>query len=236
MIIKQLPYVTDSPRVSEKRMEKCKNYSLRPEVRGKFIYIADEKYWIRGVTYGTFCPNEEGNQFPDAETVDRDFSAIAENNMNTVRTYTVPPLWLLDIAQKHGLRVMVGIPWEQHITFLDNRKIVKSIKDRMSKAVKSLERHPAVLCYTIGNEIPASIVRWFGRIRIEKFLKCLYKIAKSEDPDALVTYVNFPTTEFLQLPFLDFISFNVYLESQERLEAYLARLQNISKGTTFSDG
>ncbi|MHC4268186.1 MAG: glycosyltransferase [Planctomycetota bacterium] len=229
MAINQLPRITGRPNVMMNRVEECKNYSMRPKVRGKFIYIADEKYWIRGVTYGTFCPNEEGNQFPDAKTVDRDFSAIAENNMNTVRTYTVPPLWLLDIAQKHGLRVMVGIPWEQHITFLDNRKIVKSIKDRMSKAVKSLEKHPAVLCYTIGNEIPASIVRWYGRLRIEKFLKCLYKIAKSEDPEALVTYVNFPTTEFLQLPFLDFISFNVYLESQEMLEAYLARLQNISE-------
>jgi len=28
------------------------------------------------------------------------------------------------------------------------------------------------------------------------------------------------------LPFLDFVCFNVYLESQERFEAYLARLHN----------
>ena len=37
-----------------------------------------------------------------------------------------------------------------------------------------------------------------------------------------------PSTEYLRLPFLDFVSFNVYLESQERLDAYLARLQNIA--------
>ncbi|TAK96940.1 MAG: glycosyltransferase, partial [Verrucomicrobia bacterium] len=35
-------------------------------------------------------------------------------------------------------------------------------------------------------------------------------------------------TEYLQLPFLDFVCFNVYLESQENLEAYLARLHNIA--------
>ena len=51
---------------------------------------------------------------------------------------------------------------------------------------------------------------------------------KAEDPTALVTYVNYPSTEYLYLPFLDFICFNVYLESRERLEAYLARLQNIA--------
>jgi GT2 family glycosyltransferase len=71
-------------------------------------------------------------------------------------------------------------------------------------------------------------VRWHGRRRIERFLHALYRIAKSEDPTALVTYVNFPTTEYLRLPFLDFFCFNVYLESRQRLETYLARLQNLA--------
>ena len=46
--------------------------------------------------------------------------------------------------------------------------------------------------------------------------------------EALVTYVNFPTTEYLELPFVDFVSFNVYLETREKLEGYLARLQNLA--------
>ena len=47
----------------------------------------------------------------------------------------------------------------------------------------------------------------------------LYNAVKAEDPDALVTYVNYPSTEYLELPFLDFSSFNIYLESQQRLRA-----------------
>jgi O-antigen biosynthesis protein len=43
-----------------------------------------------------------------------------------------------------------------------------------------------------------------------------------------VTYVNYPSTEYLHLPFLDILAFNVYLESQERLGAYLARLHNLA--------
>src|SRR5947199_7288124 len=54
-----------------------------------------------------------------------------------------------------------------------------------------------------------------------------YQAAKHEDSDGLVTDVNFPTTGYLDLPFLDFVSFNVYLETRDRLDAYLARLQNI---------
>src|SRR5207253_10734850 len=34
--------------------------------------------------------------------------------------------------------------------------------------------------------------------------------------------------EYLDLPFLDLVCFNVYLESQDRLKAYLARLQNLA--------
>ncbi|HKZ78301.1 MAG TPA: glycosyltransferase [Pyrinomonadaceae bacterium] len=202
--------------------------SVRPCVRGKFIFVGDEKLFVCGVTYGPFRPDEDGCEYHNPEVVARDFALMAENGVNTVRTYTVPPRWLLDVAQQHGLRVMVGLPWEQHITFLDDKKRAQSIEERVRAGVRACAGHPAILCYTIGNEIPASIVRWYGRRRIERFLERLYWAAKAEDPDGLVTYVNYPTTEYLQLPFVDFVCFNVYLESQEPLEAYLARLQNLA--------
>jgi len=69
----------------------------------------------------------------------------------------------------------------------------------------------------IGNEIPAPIVRWYGRRRVERFLERLHRAGKAEDPQGLVIYVNYPTTEYLHLPFIDLVCFNVYLESQERL-------------------
>src|SRR4029453_8716193 len=88
--------------------------------------------------------------------------------------------------------------------------------------------HPATLGYTIGNEIPAYVVRWYGHRRIEDHLERLHRIVKDVDPGGLVTYVNYPSTEYLDLPFLDFVSFNVYLESQDKLQAYVARLQNLA--------
>ena len=48
------------------------------------------------------------------------------------------------------------------------------------------------------------------------------------DPAGLVSYVNYPSTEYLELPFLDLVCFDVYLESQDRLEGYLQRLQNLA--------
>jgi GT2 family glycosyltransferase len=199
----------------------------RPAVRGKFLYAGDEKLYVRGVTYGTFRPDHEGNEFRE-EDVERDFAAMVAAGVNAVRTYSVPPRWLLDTAAHHGLRVMVGLPWEQHVTFLDDDRRVRSIEERVRAGVRACEGHPAVLCYVVGNEIPTPIVRWHGRRPIERFVERLYRAAKSEDPDGLVAYVNYPSTEYLSLPFVDLVCFNVYLEERQPFAAYLARLQKLA--------
>lgn len=197
-------------------------------VKGKFIYYGNEKFYIKGVTYGTFKPDENGLQFPIAEVIEKDFALMAQQGINTVRTYTVPPIYLLDIANKYQLKVMAGLPWEQHITFLDSHERIRNIIKGVKNSVLTCGMHPAILCFTIGNEIPAPIVRWYGNKKIENFIHKLYTAVKIVNPDALVTYVNYPSTEYLNLPFLDFDSFNVYLEKQEKLDAYLQRLHNLT--------
>lgn len=200
----------------------------RPRVEGKFLFVGDEKFYIRGVTYGPFKSDADGSEYSTPQVVEQDFRKIAAAGFNAVRTYTVPPRWLLDLALKYGIRVMVGLAWEQHVTFLDHSGRVRDIETRIRQGVRACAGHPAVLCYTVGNEIPAAIVRWHGHRSLEQYLHRLYLAAKSEDPAGLVTYVNYPSTEYLHLPFLDFIAFNVYLESKEKMQAYLERLQNIA--------
>jgi len=200
---------------------------VRPEVRGKFIFADGKKLFVRGVTYGPFTPAPDGSLYHDRATVSADFAQIARLGANAVRTYTVPPRWLLDVAAEHGLRVMVGFGWEQHITFLDESKRRKAIEAQVREGVRQCGRHPAILSYTIGNEIPSPIVRWYGPEKIERFLNRLYSAVKQEDPGSLVSYVNYPTTEYLKPPG-DFVCFNVFLESEPALDAYLKRLHNLS--------
>src|SRR6266702_3776135 len=164
----------------------------RPVVRGKFLYCNDQKLWVRGVTYGTFRPDQRGSEFHNRDRVKTDFLLIADAGINAVRTYTVPPLWFLDLAYRQGLYVMVGLPWEQHIAFLDDRQQSVAIRKRVRDGVRLCSKHPAVLCYAIGNEIPAPIVRWHGARRVERYLETLWMEAKQEDPGGLFTYVNRP--------------------------------------------
>src|SRR5262245_27301039 len=153
---------------------------------------------------------------------------MAGLGINTVRTYTAPRRDLLDEAARHGLRVMVGLPWSQHVAFLDDRRLRREIRRDIVARVRELGDHPAVLTFALGNEIPPGVVRWHGRVRIERFLRDLCSEAKDAAPDRLFTYVNFPPTEYLDLSCFDPCSFNVYLHREHELRAYLSRLQHIA--------
>ncbi len=214
--------------IVEYRARPLFDVSLRPVVKGKFLYVGGEKFWVKGVSYGTFAIDEKGEERLDREVVERDFALMAEHGFNVVRVHTGPPCWLLDCAQRNGLRVMVGLNWGEQMAFLDDKERVDEIIGKVRRWVRRCSGHPALFCYTVGNEITSSIVRWHGRRRVERFIHRLYRIAKEEDPDALVTYVNYPSTEYLRLPFLDFLCFNVYLESRNEFEDYLARLHSLS--------
>jgi glycosyltransferase involved in cell wall biosynthesis len=199
-----------------------------PSAVGKFLFVGDEKLYVRGVTYGTFRPDGDGHEFPSQDVVCADFSSMSAHGFNAVRTYTAPPRWLLDEAARHGLRVMVGLAAERDVGYLNDGRRASVIAETVRRHVDACAGHPAVVCYAVANEIPASVVRWFGRSFTEHLIARLCEAVRKEDPTALVTYVNYPSTEYLQLPFLDLLAFNVYLESPERLAAYLARLQNIA--------
>ncbi len=199
-----------------------------PRVDGKFLAVEGRRFLLKGVAYGTFAPRRDGGQFPAADRIEQDFAAMAEAGINTVRTYTPPSQALLDLALAHGLRVMTGLAWPQHLSFLDDRTLARSIRADAVTTVRRIAEHPAALMFALGNEIPAGIVRWHGPTRIERFLRRLYDDVKAAAPDSLLTYVNFPPTEHLDLDFFDVCAFNVYLHREPELRGYLARLQHLA--------
>ena len=195
---------------------------------GKFVEVDGRRFLLKGVAYGTFEPDADGYQFPPLQQVARDFALMAEAGVNTVRTYTVPGEALLDEAARHGLKVMIGVPWTQHVAFLDDRALLPQIRRDTAASVRALAAHPASLLFALGNEIPPAVVRWHGQKRIERFLRDLYHEVKSGSPESLLTYVNFPPTEYLDVDAFDICAFNVYLHREPDLRAYLARLQHIA--------
>jgi glycosyltransferase involved in cell wall biosynthesis len=201
-----------------------------PTIGGKFFFVGDHKLYLRGVSYGPFATSAHGFPFPDEATLALDLRLMAEAGANCLRTFTVPPRWLLDRAAEHGVRVLATIPWAEHVCFLDDRALVAQIRGTVRAAAEALRDHPALFGLLLGNEIPPDIVRWYGPERVRDFLRTLRDEAKAQAPTALVSYANFPSTEYLDVTELvDFVSFNVYLHREADFRRYLSRLQNIAE-------
>jgi glycosyltransferase involved in cell wall biosynthesis len=199
-----------------------------PTVLGRFLHVKGKRFWIKGVTYGTFRPNEAGEPFPDRSQVLKDFNAMRETGINTVRLYTPPPAWLADMAADVSLFLIPDICWGPRRCDLDDQERLRFLFHWTREHARRLADHPAILMFSIGNEIPPLIARWYTAPRIEEFLQTLHAIVKEEAPNVLTTYVCHPPTEYLRLPFLDVLSYNVYLERELEMRAYLARLMALA--------
>src|SRR3954469_18250467 len=197
-------------------------------VQGKFFFAGDTKHFVKGVTYGPFGPGSHGAQFPEVETVAHDFALMRSAGANTVRVFTVPPVWLLDAAEEAALKVLVGLPWSQHVAFLDSAAIQAEIRSAVAGGVRACRRHVAVFAYLVGNEIPPDMIRWHGAGEVRRFLKELVGLVRQEHPGALVSYANFPSTEYLTIDFTDFLCFNIYLHDETAFRSYIARLHNLA--------
>jgi glycosyltransferase involved in cell wall biosynthesis len=200
----------------------------RVSVDGKSFRLGGQKFHVKGVAYGPFAPNAQGETFASTEQTARDFAQIRELGANLVRVYHVPRRWFLDLAAEHQLKVLVDIPWNKHLCFLDSAESRQAARDTVRHAVYACGRHRAVFGFSVANEIPPDVVRWSGARAVADFVDELVREAKSADPDCLCTFTNYPPTEFLRPQSVDFICFNVYLHQRQPFENYLARLQMIA--------
>ena len=93
-------------------------HTERPRAHGKFLFVGEEKFWVKGVSYGAFRPDEDGREYTGQDERDRGFAQMAGLGINTVRIpHPMPPRHLLNIAQRHALRVIVGLSAEQHVGY-----------------------------------------------------------------------------------------------------------------------
>jgi O-antigen biosynthesis protein len=201
------------------------SFMARLVPHGKYLFEGAQKFYIRGVSYGPFAPNSRGERYPEPERAAADFALMSRLGANVIRLYVPPPPWMVEEAQKAGLRMMLGIPWPFHMAFLDSPGMMREIRDAIRKTVLETRNFgETIAAYSIGNEIRSDIVRWHGPGAVSGFLAELHDLGKQIDPDALFTYSNYPSAEYLDLSFLDFISFNVYLHREEDFRHYLTHL------------
>src|SRR5260370_7748876 len=92
--------------------------TARVTLDGKFFRLGDEKFWVKGVTYGPFEPRADGVALPVQHQLEADLRQIRGLGANTIRVYQAPPQELLDTPQPFALNLLVHLPCSKPRRFL----------------------------------------------------------------------------------------------------------------------
>src|ERR1700730_8284440 len=120
--------------------------------RGKFLFEGARKFRACGVSYGPFSPNSRGERYPEPARAVEDFALMRELGANLVRTYVPPPPWMFELAAKHQLRLMVGMPWPFLMACLDSADMMHEIRNTIRRSVAQMKQFGDVIfAYSLGN-------------------------------------------------------------------------------------
>jgi glycosyltransferase involved in cell wall biosynthesis len=205
------------------------------QLDGKYFKSGGERFQFRGVTYGTFAERGDGALFPESRQLRSDLEAISAAGFTVVRTYTPPPPDMIDAAGELGLRILSGIDYRDWrylfgSSVADSKAVRREAHDAAITFARSVAGNPVILGISVGNEVPADVIRWIGTKPVSRLLAELCAQIHDVDPQRLVTYANYPTAEYLHGDDSDFVTFNVFLESRQAFHRYLTRLQHAAAG------
>src|SRR2546421_11020177 len=93
--------------------------------KAKFFFEGEKKFFVKGVTYGPFKPDAQGDYVGSPERVDADLAPRREAGLNTVRVYHSSPRRVLDHYAAAGIRILVTPPWEEQIALVRERSPLK---------------------------------------------------------------------------------------------------------------
>src|SRR5262249_56907152 len=162
----------------------------------KFFFEGDRKFFIKGVTYGPFKPDQNGSTFGKPGTVEVDVRMMGEIGLNVLRVYHPPPEWFLEKCAAAGMRALITLPWEKHIEFLRQKKVRDEIARMVRTTVKRYVGNPAVLGYLVGNEIASTMARWLGVRRVVEVVEDLVRPGRSVEAHILFSFSTHPPTPY----------------------------------------
>ena len=201
----------------------------RPVLDGKFFRRDGRRMRVQGVTYGPFAPDADGRASSRRRRGSRDdFARCATPGSTRSAPTTCRRTGSSTWPTSAGWRSSSTSPGPS----TSASSTAPGARPRPGEAVRAGGRarpRPRRACWPTASATRSRPTSSAGtaRRRVERFLAELRDVAKQADPDGLVTYANFPPTEYLDLSFLDFATFNVYLHDREAFRRYLFRLQNL---------
>ncbi len=198
------------------------------------LLVDGKPFEIKGATFG---------YDKDIENYDSYFKDLNFLGVNSIRTWATGDntQQLLDAAQKHNIKVMVGI-WMRHgrpgmedddsFNYLDDKKGMEAMYTNAVNTVEKYKNHPAVLTWSIGNEVYLNMATDAEKEAYSKLLERICSKIKKIDANHPITSVDAWTfgLEWWQkfVPSIDIYGLNSYGAGAGYLASELTK-RNIDK-------
>lgn len=189
------------------------------EAKGDWIYVNGERYFVKGIGYSGWRPNQlPWQERPDPVVMENDFRLIKEAGFNTLRTWSAMNNNELALARKYGLMVMQGIfvdPTRDFASPVYQNYVITTIKNQVKFYIKESN----ILMFLVANEPPVERVRTSGVQNTEKVLGLMVDAVHQIDSKKLVSFSNWVQLAFISTSMLPVICFNVYM-SEPHIVSY----------------
>lgn len=179
-------------------------------VKDGLFHVDGEPFFVSAVGWDPARPGElPWTRAFDAKDVDADFSRIRAAGFNTIRTWASLRPEELELAVRHGLRVLQGVWVPPDADFRDPH-LRRRVLGEVLRHVQASRWSPAILAYLVMNEPRAHAVAGAGLDATAAFLREVVATVRALDPSAPVGYASWPGMEALDDDLLDFVAFNLY--------------------------
>lgn len=198
------------------------------------LLVNNKPFKIKGATFG---------YVKDIANYDRYFKELQFLGVNSIRLWATDDNTgqLLDVAERHDIKVMVGI-WMRHgrpgmedddsFNYLKDKEGIEDQYENAINVVNQFKDHPAVLTWTIGNEVYLNTATDEEKIAYSKVLERICAEIKTIDKNHPIVSVEAWTFGLKwweeYVPSLDIYGLNCYGYGANLLEDELEK-QDINK-------
>lgn len=185
------------------------------------LLLPKEPDIIKGVTYDLKYPKiSHYSQIPH-DVFEKDFKLMKGAGVNTIRFYSQPPEFILDLADKYRIKVIETIVFPGDWTNFNSTYQLQALKREAIRNIKRDIDRECIYAWSIWNDAPwtygsgrGDVIRAYGKERVSNFLRELYMTVKKHDPLRPVTAATLTINDeakSLGTNFLDILGYNIYL-------------------------
>ncbi len=129
------------------------------------LIVDGGEFYIKGVAYNVNQDWRDGNDPLTRKKLEKDFSLIKEMGANTIRRYAagIYDENVLNVAEEKKLKVLYGFWFENDKNYLTDSAKLKEYEEEVIVSVKKYKDHPAVLGWTLGNEVWGLLKHNYGQ-------------------------------------------------------------------------